>query len=121
MRPIDHRAIDPKQFSARPRRLRRDVRNRRERYDRFQKINHPSPEARVNTQSLHEILQQTDRKDLKIRFNLMHASVFLKQERVLDSSDNELTSSSSSSSSSEEEEECVILEIAVQNQVKKTE
>jgi hypothetical protein len=51
----------------------------------------------------------------------MHASVFLKQERVLDSSDNELTSSSSSSSSSEEEEECVILEIAVQNQVKKTE
>jgi len=80
MRPIDHRAIDPKQFSARPRRLRRDVRNRRERYDRFQKINHPSPEARVNTQSLHEILQQTDRKDLKIRFNLMHASVFLKQE-----------------------------------------
>ena len=56
----------------------------------------------------------------------MHASVFLKQERVLDSSDNELISSSSSSSSEEEEEEeeeeeCVILEIAVQNQVKKTE
>ena len=54
----------------------------------------------------------------------MHASVFLKQERVLDSSDNELISSSSSSSSEEEEEEeeeeeCVILEIAVQNQGKR--